>query len=116
MKKTESKTQKRVRRHARIRARIVGTSSCPRLAVFKSNCALYAQVIDDERAVTLLATDSRSAAGKTARERAVEIGGVLGAQAKKKGIERVVFDRGGFQYEGIIAAFADSVRTAGLVF
>lgn len=120
MKKISSRTAKkrntRVRRHTRIRARVAGSAERPRLAVFKSNRALYAQIIDDAVAVTLAAADSRKEMGTTLRERAVALGAALGAKAKEKGIERVVFDRGGFQYEGVIAAFAESARGTGLVF
>jgi large subunit ribosomal protein L18 len=113
---TAKKTSTRTRRHARIRARVSGTAARPRLAVFRSNKALYAQLIDDERAVTLAAADSRAEKGATLRERSVTLGIAIGAKAKEKGIEKVVFDRGGFQYEGIVAAFAESARAAGLVF
>lgn len=120
MKKQTAKTAKKIttrtRRHARIRARVAGTSERPRLAVFRSNTALYAQLIDDKHAVTIVAADSRRAMGATPRERAISVGAAVGAKAKEKGIEKVVFDRGGFQYEGIIAACASAARAAGLVF
>ncbi len=116
MNATAEKTQKRQRRHARIRARVTGTADRPRLAVFRSNHALYAQVINDEQAVTLAAADSRTAKGASLRERAVVVGTVLGEQAKEKGVTKVVFDRGGFQYRGVVAAFAESARAAGLEF
>lgn len=114
--KTAKKIVTRTRRHARIRARLTGTALRPRLAVFRSNRALYAQIIDDERSVTLAAADSRKEKGATLKERATSLGSSVGAKAKEKGIERVVFDRGGFQYEGSIAAFAEGTRAAGLVF
>lgn len=116
MNKTAEKTQNRNRRRARIRARISGTAVRPRLVVFKSNTALYAQLIDDERGVTLASADSRKHKGTSARERARAIGAAIAADAKQKGVEKVVFDRGGFQYEGVIAALADGAREAGLVF
>ena len=84
--------------------------------MFRSNAALYAQLIDDERAMTLAAADSRNEKGMTLRERAASLGATLGEQAKAKGVETVVFDRGGFQYQGAIAAFADGARAAGLIF
>lgn len=114
--KTSKKTTTRTRRHTRIRARVSGTAVRPRLAVFRSNNALYAQLIDDERSVTIVAADSRKEKGATLLLRAVSVGSTVGAKAKEKGIEKVVFDRGGFQYKGVIAAFAESVRTAGLAF
>ena len=120
MKNTSAKTAKkavtRTRRHTRIRARVSGTASRPRLAVFRSNRALYAQLIDDERAITIVAADSRKEKGATLREQSTSMGASVGAKAKEKGIEQVVFDRGGFQYQGAIAAFADSARATGLVF
>lgn len=115
-KRTAKKTRTRVRRHARIRARVVGTASRPRLAVFRSNRALYAQLIDDGRAVTIVAVDSRKEKGATLREQSISMGIAVGAKAKEKKIAQVVFDRGGFQYQGAIAAFAESARAAGLVF
>ena len=114
--KTANKTVTRMRRHRRVRARVAGTAERPRLAVFRSNCALYAQIIDDARAATLAAVDSRAQRGATLRERAMSAGALLGTKATERGIVKVVFDRGGFQYEGVVAAFADSVRAAGLVF
>ncbi|MCA9364213.1 50S ribosomal protein L18 [Candidatus Kaiserbacteria bacterium] len=116
MKKGSGKQAQRERRHARIRARITGTATRPRLAVFRSNRFIYAQLIDDEACTTLVAADSRSVAGKTTRERAGAVGKALAEAAKSKGIETVVFDRGGFQYQGAIAALADGARGAGLVF
>lgn len=113
---TSEKTQKRIRRHARIRSKIKGTAECPRLAVFRSNRFLYAQLIDDAAGTTLIATDTRNAKGKTALERAKEIGGILAADAKKKKIEKVVFDRGGFQYQGAVVALAEGAREGGLSF
>lgn len=115
MNTTSQKTQKRIRRHARIRAKIAGTKEKPRLAVFRSNRFIYAQLINDENGITLVASDSRKAKGKNARERAAEVGETIATEAKKKGIEKVVFDRGGFQYQGVIAALADGVRKGGLV-
>ena len=114
--KSNKKRDNRLRRHARIRARVNGTTERPRLSVFRSNVALYAQLIDDEHAMTLVAVDSRKEKGATLRERAAGLGAVLGEKAKVKGIDKVVFDRGGFQYQGAIAGFAESARAAGLVF
>lgn len=116
MKTTSQKLQKRTRRHARIRAKIKGTATCPRLTVFRSNRFIYAQLIDDEAGKTLFGTDTRKAKGKTAGERAKEIGSALAADAKKKGIEKVVFDRGGFRYQGAVAALAEGAREGGLTF
>lgn len=110
------KKDKRTRRHARIRARVQGTSERPRLAVFRSNRFIYAQLIDDSQGITLVSADSRTAQGKNSRERALEVGKLIATNAKQKGVEKVVFDRGGFQYKGVIAALAEGAREAGLSF
>jgi large subunit ribosomal protein L18 len=116
MNKSNVKLQKRVARHARIRAKVNGTATRPRLAIFRSNTALYAQLIDDTAGKTLVSVDTRQSKAATPRERAVEVAGTLAAAAKKQGIEAVVFDRGGYPYLGTIAAFADAAREAGLSF
>ena len=116
MNTTSQKTNKRERRHARIRAKVSGSESRPRLAVFRSNRFVYAQLINDETGATLVSADSRKAKGGSARERAEEVGKTIADLAKGKGIDAVVFDRGGFQYQGVIAALADGARKAGLVF
>lgn len=116
MSTTPTKVAQRTRRHARIRAKIGGTAACPRLAVFRSNRFIYAQLIDDEAQKTIAAADSRTAKGASARDRAQVVGATIAAAAKAKGIEKVVFDRGGFQYQGAIVALADGAREAGLVF
>ena len=113
---TSEKTTKRIRRHARIRAKVHGTAECPRLAVFRSNRFIYAQLIDDDAGKTLVSADTRNAKGKTGKDRAEETGKVFAEDAKKKDIKSVVFDRGGFQYRGAIVAFADAARKGGLSF
>lgn len=116
MNTVSQRTQKRTRRHARIRAKIVGTKERPRLVVFRSNRFVYAQLINDEDGMTVTAVDSRKAKGKSARDRATEVGKAIAAEAKKQGIEKAVFDRGGFQYQGIVAALAEGARDGGLAF
>ncbi len=111
-----SSSQKRDRRHARVRARISGTTERPRLAVFKSNTRVVAQIIDDVKRVTLAAVSSSEEKGKTPRERAEKAAATLAERAKAKGVTTIVFDRGGFQYTGTIKAFADAARAAGLTF
>lgn len=113
---TTGKVLKRTRRHARIRAKVEGTGARPRLAVFRSNRFIYAQLIDDSARTTLVSADSRTAKGASARERAEEVGKKIAELAKGKGITEVVFDRGGFQYQGMIAALADGARAGGLTF
>lgn len=113
--KTQIKTERRTMRHRRIRARVIGTANKPRLAVFKSNVALYAQLIDDSANRTLFAADTRKEKG-VPLERAKAIGEKIATEAKKQGIETIVFDRGGFLYQGAIAALADAARAGGLKF
>lgn len=113
---TSKKALSRVQRHKRIRARVSGTAACPRLSVFRSNTAFYAQLIDDEAGKTLASIDTRTLAGATPRERVVAAGTAIAEKAKQAGIEKVVFDRGGFAYAGSVAAFADAARAAGLAF
>ena len=116
MSTTSPKVVKRTRRHARIRARVRGSEACPRLAVFRSNRFMYAQLINDETGVTLVGTDTRKAKAKTALLRAKEAGTALASLAKQKGVTRIVFDRGGFQYQGAVVAFAEGAREGGLEF
>src|SRR5690606_36096544 len=116
MNKSTQKNQTRTRRHARIRARVSGTAERPRLAVFRSNRFIYAQLIDDVAGVTLVAADSRNASGATPKERGAAVGKKIAELAKGKGVEAVLFDRGGDQYQGIVAALADGAREGGLTF
>ena len=112
----------RIRRHQRVRKSIAGVAERPRLAVFRSNLQIYAQVIDDEAghtmgsASTLDGELASAVAGKTRREQAAMVGRSVAERALKVGIESVVFDRGGFQYHGRIKALADAAREAGLKF
>lgn len=113
MKTTTSKAQARSKRHNRLRHKIVGTATRPRLAVFKSNTAVYAQLINDETGVTIAACDSRKEKG-TRLETAKTVGAAIAKKATAAKVTEVVFDRGGFQYMGAIAAVADGAREAGL--
>lgn len=113
--KAKINQEKRITRHARIRARIVGTAEVPRLAVFKSNRYLYAQLIDDGAGVTLAQAHSRGS-DKTQREQAKMVGKAVAEAAKGKKITHVVFDRGGFTYTGIIKELAEAAREGGLKF
>lgn len=110
------KQEKRIRRHKRIRSKIKGTSDRPRLSVFKSNKVVYAQIIDDEAGKTLAAADTRSSKAKNLTERSLESGKALATAAKAKKISKVVFDRGGYLYTGVIKALADGAREGGLEF
>lgn len=110
------KKEKRVRRHNRIRAKLVGTADRPRLALFRSNRYLYAQLIDDEGGKTIASVDSRKTKGETKREKIENSGTLIAAFAKEKGVNTVIFDRGGFLFAGSIKAFADAARKGGLTF
>ena len=112
----KTKTDLRARRHRRIRARVFGTKARPRLAVFRSNRFLYAQIIDDESAATLASASSQSVKGKSMMEAAKHVGEMIAKAATAKGVGAVIFDRGGFTYTGRIKALADSAREHGLTF
>ncbi|HCM43356.1 MAG: 50S ribosomal protein L18 [Candidatus Kaiserbacteria bacterium GW2011_GWC2_49_12] len=111
-----TKIEQRDRRHRRVRAKVVGTEKRPRLSVHKSNTRLVAQVIDDTKGVTIAFISSADENGATPRERAENAAITLAKHALEKGVKKVVFDRGGFQYLGTIKAFADAARKAGLDF
>ena len=110
----------RRKRHDRIRLRLEGTGSRPRLAVFRSNNHIYAQVIDDASGRTLAAasTAEKELRGSktTKTEEAAVVGRLVAERAKTAGVERVVFDRAGFRYHGRIKSLADAAREAGLDF
>ena len=115
--KTNLKAEKRARLHKKIRSRISGTSDRPRLAVFRSNRYMYAQLIDDQKGMTLVSASDLSLSGKMNKvERAKTVGTTLADLAKKGNITKVVFDRGGFSYRGRVQALADAARAAGLEF
>lgn len=122
MSKNNSRSTARVQRHKRVRKNLSGTSERPRLNVFRSLAEIYAQVIDDETGRTLVTASTvdhelRSKMdGKTKTEQAQMVGKTLADRAKKAGIKRVVFDRGGYKYIGRVKALADSAREGGLEF
>lgn len=114
-----NKNAMRLKRHVRVRGKISGTPACPRLNVFRSNANIYAQLIDDVNGVTLVAANTlekgfEGAAGNC--EAAKKVGLLLAERAKAKGIEDVVFDRGGYVYHGRVAALAEGAREGGLNF
>jgi large subunit ribosomal protein L18 len=113
-----NKTKKRDRRRVRIRRKVIGTPSRPRLAVFKSLKHIYVQVIDDLAGHTLASASTRdSNAGKGGNAAAAAlIGAQIAERAKAAGVSQVVFDRAGFRYHGRIKALADAARKAGLEF
>ena len=109
----------RERRHYRLRKKIRGSVARPRLAVFRSNRYIYAQVIDDDAGRTVAAASSQEPAMRGRRltkETAAEVGKLVAARAKEVGISRVIFDRGGYAYHGRIKALADGAREEGLEF
>jgi large subunit ribosomal protein L18 len=112
------KNQKRLRIHDRIRKKLQGTSERPRLSVYRSTAHIYAQIIDDLKGETLVAASTAEAKSKTGGNlaSAKEIGKQVVEKAKAKGIEKVVFDRGGYLYHGRVKALADAAREAGLKF
>ena len=122
MVKKESRTKIRVNKHRKIRNRFSGTAERPRLAVFRSNNHMYAQIIDDTVGHTLVAASTLEKDVKAELEKtnnvdaAAYLGKVIAKKALDKGITTVVFDRGGFIYQGKIAALADAAREAGLEF
>lgn len=114
-----SRRKARDRRHRRVRKKVSGTGSRPRLAVFKSNRYIYAQVIDDVKGVTLAAASSQEKGFRSkpfSVDTASEVGKALAERASSAGIDSVVFDRGGYPYHGRVKALADSAREAGLKF
>jgi len=115
MKGKTSTLDKRDRRHKKIRSRVKGTESRPRLAVFRSNKFIYAQLINDDKGVTIAAAKTGESK-KPMLEQAVHVGTEIAKKALAKKIEKVVFDRGGFKYAGSIKALADGARKGGLQF
>ena len=118
----ESRSKVRAKKHLRLRNRFSGTAERPRLAVFRSNNHMYAQIIDDTVGNTLVAASTLEKAVKAELEKtnnvdaAAYLGTVIAKRALEKGITAVVFDRGGFIYQGKIKALADAAREAGLEF
>jgi len=115
-------TDPRRRRHERVRKRVSGTASRPRLCVFRSLNHIYAQVIDDEVGNTItcastLDADIKNGSGKKNKKQMAElVGAMIAKRAQEKGIKQVVFDRGGYKYQGRVKALADTARGAGLRF
>ncbi len=120
--KKESRNKVRAKKHLKIRNRFSGTTERPRLAVFRSNNHMYAQIIDDTVGKTLVSASTLDKEVKAELEKtnnvdaAAYLGKVIAKKAMDKGIKTVVFDRGGFIYQGKIAALADAAREAGLIF
>lgn len=113
---TATKVIKRERRHNRIRQRVEGSQAKPRLSVFRSNKAIYAQLVDDMSGKTLAASSSLGVKGKTGVEAAKVVGQELAKLAKEKQIATCVFDRAGYLYHGQVKALAEGAREGGLQF
>lgn len=120
--KKQSRSEVRVKKHLKVRKRFSGTSERPRLAVFRSNNHMYAQIIDDTAGHTLVSASTLQKEVKTELEKtnnveaAAKLGEVIAKRALDKGIKTVVYDRGGFIYQGKVKALADAAREAGLEF
>jgi len=111
------KISKKQKRKFRVRKKVFGTAERPRLSIYRSNKGIYAQIIDDEKGETILGASSRKVEKKVTKiEKALELGRLLGADALKKKIKNVVFDRGASKYHGRVKAVADGARESGLEF
>lgn len=114
-----ARNEARRRRHARVRKALRGTTARPRLAVYRSNRYIYAQVIDDDNGTTLASASSQEESLRTKNltvDTAAEVGKLIGERAKEAGVASVVFDRGGYRFHGRVKALADGAREAGLEF
>ncbi len=116
MNNSQYKSEKRARRHAKIRSKISGTAERPRLSVFRSNTSIYAQLINDETGETLASASDVKESKGTNIERATQVGKAIAEAAKAKKITEVVFDRGGYLFAGRVKALAEAAREAGLKF
>jgi large subunit ribosomal protein L18 len=122
MSSRKTRSEARVRRHVSIRNRVSGTAERPRLNIYRSLAEIYAQVIDDDQGRTLISASTidqelrPQMGGKTKTEQAHLVGLAIAERAKKAGIEKIVFDRGGFKYIGRVKALAEGAREGGLIF
>lgn len=119
MKQAREKNARKIRRHKRVRARIIGVAERPRLSVFRSNKHLWLQLIDDTAGRTIAAVSDRELLAKDAKGRvnaALTLGGMIAKKAQEHKITSAVFDRGSYRYHGIVRAVAEGARKGGLVF
>lgn len=122
MARVRTNKARRVMRHIRVRRKVKGTSERPRLAIFRSLNHIYAQVIDDTKGETLAAASSlegdlkAKSEGKAKSEIATQVGVLISERAKEKGVNTVVFDRGGYKFHGRLKSLAEAARKGGLVF
>ena len=114
----QTKEQARLRRHRRVRVKVSGTATRPRLAVYRSNARIYVQLIDDDAGHTLAAASSgeKELAGTKRAEAPTAVGKLIAERAVKAGVKEVVFDRGAYIYHGRVKALADAARESGLEF
>jgi large subunit ribosomal protein L18 len=110
----DQKRAARIKRHRRVRLKVAGTAERPRLAVYRSNRHIYAQLVDDRAARTLAAASDQGLQGGDKSERAKKVGQALAERARSLGLERAVFDRGGRLYHGRVKALAEGAREGGL--
>ncbi len=110
------KNKLRIKRKRRVRGKIRGTETLPRVSVFKSNRYFYAQAIDDDKGVTLAYADGAKMGVKSNKEDVKKLAQSFASQLKEKGIEVIVFDRNGYLYHGVVASFADALRENGIKF
>ncbi|MGH3145848.1 MAG: 50S ribosomal protein L18 [Rubrobacter sp.] len=108
------KRMHREKRRKRVRRKVAGTATRPRLSVYRSNVHIYAQLIDDDAQVTLAAADSRQVQAEDRKDAARKVGALIASKATEAGIDAAVFDRGGSKYHGRIAALAEGAREGGL--
>jgi|SRR3989344_6939700 len=116
MNSIKKKIKDRLRRHKRVRAKVEGTAAAPRVAVFRSAQHVYAQAVDDQVGQTLLSVNDLKLKEPNKIKSSLRVGEMLGGELKKKGINRIVFDRGGFKYHGRVKALADGLRSVGIQF
>ncbi|SKC35302.1 50S ribosomal protein L18 [Maledivibacter halophilus] len=118
----QSSNSKRKKRHRRVRRKVFGTPDCPRLNIYRSSNNIYAQVVDDTNGITLAAASSldkeiKEKASNTGNKEAAKlVGNLIGKKATEKGIQKVVFDRGGYLYHGRVRELAEGARESGLQF
>jgi large subunit ribosomal protein L18 len=111
-----TKPERRLKRRRRVRAKVVGTAERPRISVFRSNRGISAQLVDDLNGRTVAAVQWTEFRGAKRMDQAAQVGKTLAERAKAAGVERAVFDRGGYQYHGRVKALAESAREGGLAF
>ncbi len=111
-----TKPARRLKRRRRVRAKVVGTAERPRISVFRSNRGISVQLVDDLRGQTLAAVQWTEFRGAKKMDQAAQVGRALAERAKSAGVERAVFDRGGYRYHGRVKALAEAAREGGLAF